>query len=449
MEKQNLQRGIYLKNRFWDRGLAVSLQKAFSWWRGGRFNKVTFVFVAIVFTLNLFIVFPIFKRDVSASFSSSAFLSLSYLFDSLHIISKSQLFKILTILALSFAPVSFYLFVRRIILRHELTAFIATLVFFMPTPISPGGLPLVAAILSGDGAHAFAFAFIPLLLLYIRGFISIGVPAWGVMSVFGIATISIISPFASFNLIIISTILCLAHGFLGGLRIKLSRLLFLLVFSFALSFFWYYPSVIMRIAVLSHVGFTIQKFWSVFPLAIPAIPVLGIISFLVFDKRDKLNPVFIGFSLFLIYVFLLIVSKTLNITGIFTADRYLIEFSFAASFLFAILFTLFIEGFIREYIFKTHNKPFVFFSTLCVSFLAGLVGMVSVSNIRIAKMAIATKPIINHYNVGLGTIERVFDFGDISFLIATFISFATFIFLIFILVRFPSLSLLIKKEEKK
>lgn len=448
MEDTKIRRGIDFRNRLWQEGgLANNAAHAFTWWKGGKLNKTTIFFLFIVFTINLFFVFPVFTRNISASFSSSAaLLFLANIFANFGI-NTNNFFSFLTIISLAFSPIAFYLFVRRMAMRYELIALLATLIFILPTPLFKNGSPLAWAVLNGDGAHALAFAFIPLFLLYVRAFIATGISYWGVGSIIGCAAIAIISPFAFFNLLIILTVITIAEGFVGKLRVRLARLFFILVFSFTLSFFWYYPNIITKIVLLEHVAFTIQKLLSVLPLAIPVVPVLGALFFLVFDRRERLKPIFVALTLSLIYFFLFTVSRTINTTGIFTADRYILEISFASSLLIALIFILLSELLVRNYLLKVKRKIISYGSIFLASlFMAGISFGIYL-NAKGVRDAMYSTQIVSPYNLGIGNISRVFNLNEISSILASVISFATFIFLMFIL--FKSSSIINIKEVTK
>ncbi len=443
-----IKRGIDLTNRAWQGDFAGNLQKTFAWWRGGKFNRTTALLLTVIFFLNLFLVFPIFQRNVTSSFSSASLVFLAEALSHLGILQKGLFFSILTFIALSFSPISFYLFVRRMALRHELIAFLATIFFILPNPISGGDLPLVSVILNGDGAHAFAFAFIPMLLLYIQAFITTGASVWGVISAFFIAVVTIISPFAFFNLLIIAVVIAVADGFLGSLRIKLTRFLFLIVSSLLLSFFWYSPHVVGRIFVLSHVKHAMSKFSSVAPIFIPIIPVVGALSFLVFDRREKLRPFFVGISLFLIYFSLFSISKSVRTNGVFTADRYIVELSFASSFLFAIVFVLLAEFLVRNFLLRVKHSVVYFVSIVLLSSVAGFLVLSLFVSIKSAQTTIIHRTINNTYNVGIGNIREIYGIHDIGGIVAIVVSLVTFCSLVLTVKKFPSAMLKSKKTAR-
>lgn len=446
MENQDIKRSIDFENRFLENGV-TRFRHAFAWWRGRKLNKTTLLFILVIFVINLFITYPLFERDVSVSFSSSVFLLLAGILDNAHIMSKSQFFSMLLIFSITFAPISYYLFVRKTAMRHELIALVATLFYILPNPLSNGGSVLSEAILNGDGAHVFVFSFLPLFLLYVRAYISTGVKAWGFIAAIVTAVVAVISPFATFNLLIIFAVITISEGFFRDLREKFSRLLFLLASSFLLSFFWYYPNVIGKIIVLEHVSYTIDKVVSILPLAIPIIPVAGLLLFLVFDRREKLKPVFLAISFFLIYISLYLVSRDLNITGIFTSDRYLLEVAFGASYLFAMIFIVVIELMIRSYIPKIKNDILLFFSIFIASALIFLFGAFAIVGVIKGQEHLTKQPIVNSYKSGIGNIGRTFNFNDGISVLPTGVSVLTFIFLLLHLWRSSSVVKANEKEE--
>ena len=445
MERDSLKRGVELTNRLGESGVGKKIQATFSWWTGGKINKTTFLFLGFVFIVNIFLIYPLLTRDLTVSYSSSQALSFFGNFlESIGFIPKSYFFLFLTFTSLSIAPISFYLFVRRTVLRHEMTAFLATLLYVLPNPLTGNNLPLAQAIISGDGAHAFAFSFAPLVLLTSQVFIGTGLPFWGVVSAAGTGLVSFISPFALFNLLIFLIIVTVAEGFMGNFRTKFIRLVFLLASSFGLSFFWYYPNIIGKILDLSHVSYALNKSWSIFPLLVPSVPILGIIFFLILDRREKLKPIFISLSLFIIYLFLYGTSRNLAVSGIFTAERYLVEMSFVKAFFFSLIIVLIIESALRNYILKA--KKLIFFPFTIVFYtLLTLFLIFSVQNALAERNELAYKAIVNNYNSGIGSLAR----GEglaMPDLIAGAVSLFTLAFLLFVIKRSQSIGIIKKKE---
>ncbi len=439
MENQDIRRGIDFENRFGQ--TASHISHAFSWWQGKKLNGKSFVFIISVFVINLVIIYPLFGRDVTKAYTSSAFLLVvSQFFESVLHISRGVLFSVVTMVSLSFLPISFYLFVRKMALRHEFTALLATLILILPNPFFYNTPILVNALLHGDGAHVLIFSLLPLLLLYVQAFFARGVPLLGVLSCLVTAFVAIISPFALFNLILFYLVLVVAEGFQGKLRLKFMRFVFVLVASVGLCFFWYYPALFTRIVFLQHVQFAVARFMSIMPLAIPVVPVAGALSFLLFDRREKLKPIFVGLSLFLLYMFLYATSANLNISGIFTAERYLPELVFASSFFLSMLFVLLTELIVRNALPRRKRRSIFFLSVTFVSFSVAMIVLLTVRGIGIVHEYLDTVTIETNYTSGIGTMQRVFSLQDISSWLACLVSVAVLGFLVFLVRKYPSVS---------
>lgn len=435
MEGNNGQKKIDLTNRFLESKLAGRAQRAFVWWSGGRLNKTTILIMLLIASINVYYSYPLFHKDVSSAYNSSMFVLLSSLLSDIGIIYPSLFFVIVTAIAVSFAPISVYLFVRKVAMRHELTALLATILFIFPSPFS-NSLPLAFAVLNGDGAHAFVFAFVPLFLLYVQAYLSTGVFIWGVFAVFGTAAIAILSPFMLFNLLIFYVILTVAEGFLGNMRIKVARLFLLLLSAFGLSFFWYYPTVLTQIVILSHVKVTALRLLSILPLAVPAIPVVGAITFLIFDGREKLKPIFISMACFLTYLGLYFVSKTINTTGIFTPDRYILELSFSLSFFVAVIVVLLAEIAMRNYLVKMKRPALYFLAISIPSAIIGFIAIYLLYSGQYARELISKAQISSVFTLGIGNIQRIFALTPF-FILASLISIFVFLALMVALFRFP------------
>lgn len=447
MENQDIKRGIEFETRV-GAGTPV-LRAAFSWWKGNTLNQKSFRYILIVFALNLLIIFPVFGRDLTDAYAESAILNgiatvLGFLF-----ISKSVFFWILTAIALLFSPISMYLFFRRIALRHEATAFLATLIFILPNPFFYNIPILVNAVLKGDGAHVLAFAFIPIILLYMQLFIRTGIPLILLLCSVSTSMIYILSPFASFNLLVLYLVITIADGYLGNLIVKMQRLLFLVVISSALSMFWYYPSLLFTILKIEHVQFALGQFWGFFPLIIPAIPVLGVVLFLVFDRREKLNPIFISMTLFIFYFMMFAMSSNYNVEGLYTSDRYLPELVFSASIFFAFLF-MFLTKLASESFPYRLQESFSFFliKTAQSAGVGVLLFLVWQGNKIVSQLT--QMPILTYEKyVSIGSLPRVIPIFDVTAFVSLVISGGTFYFLTKLVKRFPSSIKRIAEEKAK
>src|SRR3989344_698098 len=441
MEDVDTKRGIDLQNRFWDDIVNKGFKDKF-YWKGTSINKITVFALFVIFCLNVFIVSSIISKDLTPAFSrSSSLMLIADFVEKIRIIDKSQFFLVLSLLMLFWAPINIYLFVRRIVYRHELTAFLATLLFVLPNPVSRNGVPLIYAIFQGDGAHALAFSFIPFFLLHFKAFIHGGLFALGFLSIIFASVVMIISPFAFLNLLILFLIITVSEGFLGGFRIKFIRLFFVLISSFCLSFFWYDPAVISKIIRIESMVFAISYFSKILPIFIPVVPVVGAISFLIFDRREKLQPMFISIFFFLSYLVMYIISSSLNMQGIFVPSRYSIELSFSAA-----LFVALILGFIfdlgyrkikESVIFKKNNKRIfllAFISTVTMTLLL----LVMIQNVISLRSELILTGIEATYSKGVGSVEREGLLSSVSSIMASGLSILTLVLLIYALKYYPT-----------
>lgn len=434
MENQDIKRGIDFENRVGQTAWHVGY--AFRWWQGTSLNRKSWIFIWLGFAINLVLIYPIFGKDVSAAFSSSSFLLLlASFFKIVFRIPERFFLGFLTDLSLISLPVTYYLFVRKIVLRHEFTAVLATLLLILPNPFFYNTPILVNALLNGDGAHVVVFAFLPLLLLYVQSFLAKGIPIWGFLTALATAMVAIISPFAALQLIIFYLVLVVAEGFQGNLRVKLMRVLFLFMACAGLCFFWYSPSVLLKILVLEHVQYALGKFSSVLPLAIPILPVAGALSFLIFDRREKLKPIFIGLALFLIYLTLYGVSNGLNISGVFTADRYLPELVFVSALFLSILFVLLTELAVRNFLPRMKPELVSLVMTALISFGFVFVILLTFRGVGIVHAYLRQGIVSSHCECGIGGVARVFGWGDI---VASLVSLGTLVGLVILVRKFPS-----------
>lgn len=432
---EDIKRGVHIQDRIASNGKETSTEKFIALLEGGKFGGWALSFLVILSIINLLLILPVLKINFSPSYNSAALTMAANFIASFGIITKEQFFLGLTIFAFVVVPISIYLFVRKNVFKNDLAAFLSALFFILPTPFMKNGMPLIGTLLSGDGGHVFAFAFIPLVLLAMQHYISTGIFSYGVLSAMGAAAIAVISPFAFFNLLIIFTILSIAEGFVGGFRMKLSRAPFVVLSSLALAFFWYYPNLMAQIVTIDHVVLTFKKSLAVLPLAIPALPIAGTISFIVFDRREKLRPVFVGIALLLSYWALFSFSKNINLSGIFTPSRYEVELTFAAAFFIAFVVSALNQYFLKRYVLlKTSKLMSALYFLVATCFIAFLI-FASYMSIDTVRLTVSNQVISQQYHIGIGSFTRVFTPGDTSTLLAGSLSFFTLALLGGMLIR--------------
>ena len=430
---QEIKRGVAFDNR-----IGETTRRALAWWNGGRFNKETFLFLLIIWALNIIVVYPIFGRDLTPAYTSCPYLiSIADFFHRFLNIPQRAFFGVLTFCSVSFFPVSFYLYVRKIAMRHEITAFIAALLFLLPSPFF-GNVPIVAsAIIQGDGAHILVLSFIPIFLLYVQTFIATGAPVLFFLTAIVLSFLAVISPFSVFNFVIFLGVLLIGEGFLGNLRIKLIRAFSLLITTGLLAFYWYYPGAVIKFMALPYIQQAIAKLLWIMPAAIPIIPVAGALTFLVFDRREKLKPIFISLTLFIIYITIYWLSGQLGIGSIFTSDRYLPELILATSFFLAVILVLLTGFVIARFLPKLKGRKAFLKTILLVTIGVCIVGFLLISGIGDAHEYLRSGKIVNTYSQGIVPIRGFINFRDFTSILANLVSLGTFASLIYMIRRFP------------
>lgn len=431
---QKIKRGIDFGNRVGSR--RAKLDDNFPWWDEKSWSKTTFFFLSIVFLVNAYLVYPLFQQDIQAAFTSSAILTVTYFVEALKLATKEQFLVFVTMSAVFFAPVSVYFFVRKIS-GHELAAFLATMIFILPNPLSREGLPLVGLILQGDGAHALMFAIMPFLILLAQSFISTGISVYGVMAAIVTAGFAIISPFALFNVLILFLITFVGESFLGSVRVKTGRMLFLVASSFALAAFWYFPNVFVKILSIDHVGVSVSRIVNSLPLAIPLVPVIGTVSFLIFDRRAKLKPLFIATAIVAVYYCLFLSSRVLKISGLFTAERYLPELILGLGFLASAILAPALEVAVRKLMAK--SRILLAFCMATAIFASLLFLKNSITIFDSVHKSIQQARIRSVANKGIGSLARGSEVKNLPSVTATSISFATLLLFLFIIIRHPAI----------
>lgn len=421
---EKLKRGVDLQNRAWDT-TGKTVGKLFSWWRGGRINRTTLLLIALLLGINTYMTWPLMLLNTTPAFAGSVSLRMVAASFAAIGIAPRIFFAILVQGGLGMAVVVLYLFVRKLVHRHELTAFFATFFFIVPNPLFGSQSVLVSSVLQGDGAHVITFPLVLLSLLYLRSFVAFGTGGFAVLAILGGTIVALLSPFSLFNFFVIGFILAVGEGFVGNMRIKLARYGFLLLCVFGLSLFWYYPHFVQQVLFQHNLSGAFGKLWSVLPLAVPLIPILGTLSFLIFDRRPVLNPIFVSLGVFTIYFALFTASRLLNTSGIFVASRYILEMSFALSFFGALIAVLGIEYLyikLHRHIAKQHALVGML-TLFSISFIAFFTLFLLLSNVQEAH-AEALHDVVQTGLGGTVRMTHLLNFRDIGSDIALFVSLA-------------------------
>lgn len=273
-----------------------------------RLDSHTWLLPILVFLVNLFLVAPFLKRSaLELNFSS-----------------------LILLLAVILGPVFFYFFVWEISHRR-LTSFIACLIYTLPT------LRLSQAIVFGDGPHIIALTLTPLVLIFLLRFLRQKTVNLAIVLTVGVTLIALISPFALFTLLIFIGILTYSEMLLGQGRLKFFYTFLVLVAAAGLSAFRYHPAFVIKLFQGEHGRALLTILWSLVPPSFFLVPIIGAFSFLIFDRKPVLQPIFLAGSQFFIFLLLVFVGTHVSTTYVPVPSRFLPELSLAFAFLSALI----------------------------------------------------------------------------------------------------------------
>ncbi len=224
--------------------------------------------------------------------------------------------------------------------RNNLIAFLASLIFNLPWSLETRFSLFWER---GDGAHSLAVVFLPIAGFFFWQFLKSGGFKFFVISFLGIALVSLTSPFGLLNLYIVFMIITASEMLLGQARIKLTRFLIVAIFAQGFSSFWYHPAFFAALFNSENGRAVINAFWQLVPIAIFSVPIIGAFSFLIFDRKPTLQPLFLGLVLTLIYFSLTAIEKFGGYLSLPVPDRFLPEFYLGLSLLGAILINFLIN----------------------------------------------------------------------------------------------------------
>lgn len=258
--------------------------------------------------------------------------------------------------------------------RDRMTAAAATLFYFFLLPLGAGS-PFAERIFSGGGEMILALGFIlfsayfQLLFLHEDGKANLV----KVMILFALAGLS--SGMGVFFGIAFYIFLGISEIFLGGGRVKLGRLFLAIICSCLLISFWYHPGFVLgRFGMWKELG-VMRDVVDLIPILMVSVPILGTITFLLFDRREELQAVFASLSTLIACLFIYVFGNSFD--KYFVPNPY--RLALAAAVPFALLFGVIFSHLLRFFdLFKNHMRfklpiPFAtFFAALVFLILVGL-----------------------------------------------------------------------------
>ena len=304
------------------------LQRKF-WWTK---YHAELLIVLVLQTITLFVVHPVWNTNAPDIPYSGPIVPLLARGISALGVELSHAYQVVHIGAFLLFPLSMYAFIR-IVTERKLVGFFAVIIASFPFyPFAQ--VRAHAAFFGGDGPHIVSLTFIPLALGMLLRFIQKGKITYFFYSSILFALVLLISAFGYMNLLLFAGLICFSEMLLGNGRLKVSRLLVVVVASYALTAFWYNPGLLYWMIASpfgDDVRYMIQR---LIPISMFSVPVLAVFGYLLFDRKPDLQPVFLA-SFFSICFAIIALSGG----GVFpgSPSRYVAEFGLSLAFLASIV----------------------------------------------------------------------------------------------------------------
>lgn len=227
-----------------------------------------------------------------------------------------------------------------LISKNRITALLMGLLILLPSfPLFPN-FPdrLLHGLTRGDGGHIASLGILPLALIAFEWFLKNGNRT--ALTLYALLTtlIGLLSFFSVAVIFIFQVVLTTATILLSSGKIKIKRLLGSVFIVFGLLVLIYNGAI--AALFFSDAGRSVfTVFQNLIPISFFLVPVLGIIIFLVFDRRPQLSSLFIAFSCALIFGLLNFVGVFIVDSSVFNKIRFSAEAEITQAFLIAYLLT--------------------------------------------------------------------------------------------------------------
>lgn len=301
---------------------------------GQLLNLKDFLLVLTLFSLNFIFLWPFFGQSYPlTSFSSPILPFLAWTLTVLSPLSFAQGVGVLVLISFPLSSLTWYTFFKKLS-SSSFLGFLSGLIFLLPWFYLPR---FTLFWFKGDALHALGFALLPLAGLIFGQFLKAGSFKLFLTSVLGVSFISLVSPFALLNLYLFFLVLTFSEMLLGEARMKALKFLLVCLFAQGLSSFWYHPQFLLSLLGSSHGQAILSSFGKLFPISLFTVPILGAFSFLLFDRKPHLQPLFFGLTLTTLYLALVAAENFGQYLPFPVPDRFLPEFYIGSSFLAAMV----------------------------------------------------------------------------------------------------------------
>ncbi|MDP2649497.1 MAG: hypothetical protein Q8P10_01495 [bacterium] len=302
-----------------------------AWWRN---DIVEFSGIALIMSLNFYLILPLFSREVDSGslFSGPVIPYISRLVSSIAQVPIPYAIHLTYVFIFLFFPLSFFILIQ-LLTGRRLVAIISMLFATLPVFIF-AKIRIIGGFLGSDGPHIASLSFMPMAVYSLISFLRKGgVKNLLVVSISS-AMILLISPFGFLAYFIFAVLATFSEMLLGQGRLKISRFVGVFIITFGLASFWYNPAFIVWM-VLGPVGAETRTIIINFiPISFFVLPIVGTFGYLLFDRKTNLQPVFLACFWTITFLLIILMGKR-NFIALGPV-RYLPELGISVAFLLGI-----------------------------------------------------------------------------------------------------------------
>ena len=245
----------------------------------------------------------------------------------------------LVLIGYALGPVFFYLLVYAITKRN-LTALLTSLLMLLPlipiATLSPARL--VHAIIENDGGHIAGLGLSAAALVLFFHFIRTADKKSLIFFLLIAMITGLISFFSILILFIFMTFVTVSEILIGQGKLKLKRFISA-VFLLGVGLVVVYNISFLRFIFSEQGGASFTVLSNLIPMTFFLVPVLGIITFLIFDRRPVLQPLFLVCAFLITFGLLHFIGVVILESALFNQQRYTAEAEFAVNFFTAFVLT--------------------------------------------------------------------------------------------------------------
>lgn len=260
-----------------------------AWWSNEPMELLILIFV---FAINFYLVYPFFGTPAPQTHYSGPIVPLITSLVSLFKVQTSYAIQIVYIAFILLFPLSFYLFIKKISGRKMVALFAVMIASF---PTVPFLRTRVEAALTGvEGPHVVSLTLMPLAVFGLLAFLHTGGLKNIILASISAALVALTSPFGFITYVIFAGITTFSEVLLGKGKLKLIRFIAVMILVGGFCSFWYNPAFFIWMVkgpMGKEVTGTISN---LVPILTFTLPVLGVLGYLLFDRKPNLQPLFLA-----------------------------------------------------------------------------------------------------------------------------------------------------------